>query len=456
MDQITLEKYVINSPEPVSIDGTEKILFQMKNCICKIHKSNGVNGTGFFCKIPFNHNSNLLPVLITNNHIIDENDIKQNKKIYITINDEKESRSIIIDNSKKTFTSPELDVTIIEINILFDKIYDFLEIDESIQKEQNFIENTFMRKSIFVLHYPKGKNINVSYGLLPNIKNKFINHLCTTDNGSSGSPILLLDTFKVIGIHCGSSNQFKYNKGIFIKYALNEFIKNNETTKLETIFETQDFNVINIEEFLSKYKNQKEFDILKTFKEIQVNLMNECRITKYMLDSRGNKCQGWGIGEKRGRRDYIPPIGWIGFGLKVSEKFDDGNDDWLGNKNGIGEWCVAYHGIGYGQNSPRLKETINNIMKKGLLSGPNQMHKDCDDLFHPGKKVGIGVYCCQDIKVAENYAGIIEINKINYKVVLMLRVKSDKIRACSCLHSSWVLNGIYDEIRGYRILLKEC
>ena len=36
-----------NSPAPVDISGTKKILNQMKNCICKI-KINAVNGTGFF------------------------------------------------------------------------------------------------------------------------------------------------------------------------------------------------------------------------------------------------------------------------------------------------------------------------------------------------------------------------------------------------------------------------
>lgn len=42
------EKYIITSPIPVSIEGTQKILNQMKKCVCKIH--NGATGTGFFCK----------------------------------------------------------------------------------------------------------------------------------------------------------------------------------------------------------------------------------------------------------------------------------------------------------------------------------------------------------------------------------------------------------------------
>ena len=40
MEDIKLEKTCDNSPIPVSIEGTETILFQMKKCVCKIY-SNG-------------------------------------------------------------------------------------------------------------------------------------------------------------------------------------------------------------------------------------------------------------------------------------------------------------------------------------------------------------------------------------------------------------------------------
>ena len=41
------EKKLNNSVEPVNILGTQTILHQMMNCICKL-KINKVNGTGFF------------------------------------------------------------------------------------------------------------------------------------------------------------------------------------------------------------------------------------------------------------------------------------------------------------------------------------------------------------------------------------------------------------------------
>ena len=49
--------------------------------------------------------------------------------------------------------------------------------------------------------------------------------------------------------------------------------------------------------------------------------MEGCKLNSNMLDPRGNWKVGWGINEKRGGFDYIPPTeGWIGYGLKVWNK----------------------------------------------------------------------------------------------------------------------------------------
>ena len=241
------EKLIEDQPRPVSIEGTRKILFQMENSTCIIYPEDDNIGTGFFCKIPF-HN-NCLPVLITNNHILDENDIKNNKIIKLSINGK--VKEIKIDNSRKKYTNPDknIDITIIEIKPNEDGIgkNNFLELDEkNINKDKKNIEVENKMKSIYILHYPRGK-LKVSYGLIKNIiDNKSIYHYCNTDEGSSGSPILSLKTFKVIGIHCGSNNNNKIKYGTFIKYALDlfgQFNNNNEYNnctkdfKIEKIFD---------------------------------------------------------------------------------------------------------------------------------------------------------------------------------------------------------------------------
>ena len=80
--EIMIEKY----PRPISTKGIKKILNQMENCICKIYRNDGKKGTGFFCKISYNNYN--IPVMIINNHIIDEKYIKENNNIYITLNDD--------------------------------------------------------------------------------------------------------------------------------------------------------------------------------------------------------------------------------------------------------------------------------------------------------------------------------------------------------------------------------
>ena len=210
----------MNEIQPVSIEGTCIILEQMKNCICKIYKKDGEIGSGFFCKIRYGEK--LLPVLITNNHILNKYEIQENNIIYISLNDGKEFREIKIDNSRIKYTSEEYDTTIIEIKSK-DNINNFLEIDENIYKNQEFIEEIYYKKSIYILHYPRGEKIFVSYGLIKNFSDKKINYCCDTEEGSSGAPILSLKTFKVIGIHFGAYRKLKINKGILISIPYNQF-----------------------------------------------------------------------------------------------------------------------------------------------------------------------------------------------------------------------------------------
>ena len=188
MSDIIKESFIEFQPIPVSLEATKDILYQMENCICKIHCNNDSTGTGFFCEIPFQNNS--LPILVTNNHVLNEEDIKNGKIIKLTINEK--TIKIQIDNSRITYTNPELDVTFIEIKLNKDEINEnnFLKIDENyLKKKKEFIENNYNKKSIYILHYPKG-DLRVSYGLIKNVSDENIYHYCNTERGSSGSPIL--------------------------------------------------------------------------------------------------------------------------------------------------------------------------------------------------------------------------------------------------------------------------
>jgi hypothetical protein len=227
--------------------------------------------------------------------------------------------------------------------------------------------------------------------------------------------------------------------------------------RIQVIFQSEEFNNLDLKEFESKFKNDNEFPELQQLKEINEDaIMSACKLTKEQLDSKGNRIKDWGVDELRGNRPYFPPLGWTGIGLKVLGKYDDGDDTWVGMDNSDGEWNVAYHGIGRGQSNSEVKKIVGLIYKGSFKKGSCQVHKDCNDKFHSGK-VGEGVYCTPNIKTAEEYCGISEINGKSYKTVLMVRVNPDAVRSCNdCNYASdyWVVNGTTDEIRPYRILYK--
>ena len=230
---------------------------------------------------------------------------------------------------------------------------------------------------------------------------------------------------------------------------------------VQVIFQSDDFNNLDTNQFMNKFKNDNEFKELSNLKEIHTDvIMGGCKLSKNQLDPRGNRSDGWGIGENRGGKPYEPPIGWTGIGLKVWDKY--GDNTWIGMDNVPGEWCVAYHGVGSGQSSENVKNVTGLIYKGTFKPGDGQMHENCPDQFHPGKNVGRGVYCTPTIKTAEGYAGKSIINGNSYKTVLMVRVNPSAIRHCDICsdskapHNYWVVNGTTDEIRPYRILYKKC
>ena len=134
--EIEKEKAIDCYPKPVTIEGTIKILEQLKNCICKIENKNG-EGTGFFC----------------------------------SINDDKEYKIIELKN-KKIYINKEYDITIIEINKEKENINNYIELDNKIMKQKIININS---ESIYILQYPNslyGQKASVSYGIIENIESE--------------------------------------------------------------------------------------------------------------------------------------------------------------------------------------------------------------------------------------------------------------------------------------------
>ena len=239
-------------PRPVSIEGTKTILNQMQDNICKIYREDGLKGTGFFCNISYNNKN--IPVMMTNNHVLNQKYIEENKELQITLNDDNEDRIIKLNDNRKIYTNEEYDTTIIEIKPDIDKINNFMELDEKIFKKSN---NLYNKHSIYILHYCYSDKVLVSYGILDKIdENNIIHHFCT-ESGSSGSPIINLLNHKIIGIHVGGPMHDKHNKGTYLKYPIDDFINKYLNENIS----------INKNENINKSINKNNENTINNFKE---------------------------------------------------------------------------------------------------------------------------------------------------------------------------------------------
>ena len=281
------EKLIANYPKPISIDETKIILNQMKTCVCRVCRKDGVKGTGFFCKIPLSHNK-YFPAFITNNHIIDEIYLSKEDSITLQINNGQNNniKSLSLKN-KFNYTERNYDITIIEINENIDGIYEYLELDDNILNDTiNYIGN-----SIYILHYPNQNKVHVSYGILKNIiinENYSFTHYCSTDYGSSGSPIISLENNKVIGIHTKRSSQ-GYNIGSFLYYSIKEFIQKYKQKKVN----------INLHQTYPKLKNLDKNDKIM---DLFCNLYNKGLATQIIQSKNPYKYGGLCT------YNYTPPI----------------------------------------------------------------------------------------------------------------------------------------------------
>ena len=269
----TINKQYMGGLPPLSTTQNKVILSQLEKCICKIHKLDGVKATGFLCKIPFSDKFKLLPVLITNNHVLNKMDIQVNKTIKITLGDNEIEKYIKIDEKRGTFTdsNQDIDITIIEIKPNLDGLNNFLDIDENIFAK-NYMQ-IYQNSPIYILQYPKGRESSHSEGIINRINKTNIEHSCSVDFGSSGSPILSLSTFKVIGVHKRLSNN-NFNEGTLMNFIINVFNKVCPIgSNLNNNYLQNNINQINNNYYnLNDNNNYNKKDTNKRFIDNKVNI----------------------------------------------------------------------------------------------------------------------------------------------------------------------------------------
>ena len=310
-DEIKIEKEAIMSSHAKPATKNElDDLYSYESALCKINFkgkkdgkiANGL-GTGFFCEI----NDNNIPfkrALFTNNHILDEKSIEINKEIEFEYL--KQKNKIKITEDRKRFSNKEFDFTCIEI-FDTDKIRKFFKIDETIFEDKNSLKE----KEIFILQYAHGGDLANSSGIIMDIENIRIKHSASTEEGSSGSPLIKrYNNNLILGIHLGVEKEYKINVAtpfdIIIKDIKDKLLnKNNDSNNIEYI------NIINLiydkklnynnnifgSKFVEnnkdnikiiiindkKYELMKKYDLKEGINNIQLIIINKLTNLEYMF-----------------------------------------------------------------------------------------------------------------------------------------------------------------------------
>ena len=237
---IKKETSISGQSEQLPLSKISIITEQMKKSVCKIDNEN-LESTGFICLIPYPNEFNLLRVLITSNHAL--NDIKIGNKIKL-IFDEKE-KIIIIDEFRRIYTNEEYDIKIIELKENEFYLNDYIKLDDLMYKE-NELNKIYKNKQIYIIHYLKGKEVNYFVDEIMNIDNNQIHTCCAANDVSSGAPILNLENYRIIGIYTGNDRNNKCNVWKIIKLVIDDFnkryktIKNNDNNNMIKELETNE------------------------------------------------------------------------------------------------------------------------------------------------------------------------------------------------------------------------
>ena len=278
------------------------IIIKALKSICKIaiRGNSNVNATGFFMKI-----SDTQKYLITNYHVINQNNIYDN--IEIEIHNQKKMKLNLNNREVKYFPKPK-DITMIEIKTS-DNIYNdilFLDYDLNYQKGYYIYQNAI----IFLIQHPNGKNAEYAPGKIININNFEFDHNIGTKSGASGSPIILfnenIDSIQVIGIHKEANFIKNLNTGTFIgeifnkeKYNIpknnNKYSFNNYLTNTNHMFSgCSSLTNINLSNFNTQMPPTDTTIVINPPDEIitQIKDANEEKIYEYITENdceKGNK-----------------------------------------------------------------------------------------------------------------------------------------------------------------------
>lgn len=187
----------------------------LQKAICKF--DGAVKGTGFYLKIPYKEK--YIMALLTCNHVLK---IDKNLSTLYYYNRNEKKHLDLKDRPFWESKPKELDYTCIQI-LEKDNIKDFLEIDKNILNENYPLKNI---QSIQIFNYDYEQSVGEIQK--QEEEKKYIRYDCNTDKGWSGAPVLTNNCL-LIGVHnCYVDKGTKVNKGINIRYIINDIIRQIE------------------------------------------------------------------------------------------------------------------------------------------------------------------------------------------------------------------------------------
>ena len=221
----------INGSEFEEVD---RYFSKVSRSVCKI-KANSYFSSGFFLK--YSIDGLIFFCLISNEHVITEDMIKNKDNICIYYDYEFENIVIRLDENEryiKSFRDIKIDATVVQI-LPKDKINEIYFLSPDLDYSD---KNQLNGKQIYIPQYASGAELKNARGIIKSINEDEFIHLVSTVYGSSGSPIFLKDSLKVIGIHKERDLYKEENIGDFISPIFN-IIKNEAFFKisLDVFFE---------------------------------------------------------------------------------------------------------------------------------------------------------------------------------------------------------------------------